>query len=450
MRVLFTNHYLDCRAGSELCCLELCTALRRAGHEVAVFTFQRGGVAEELVRRGVPVFSVGDEALIERFDPEVLHVHHAPCLYYLGALRLRARVVFSSLGVLPALEAAPLVWAGVAHGLVVSEEVREVLRASPFGGAVPLSVFRNWFDDTGWTREAPTRPAEVRRIAVVTNHLDARLAGDLDALCAAHPGLEWTHFGLPYRSVELTPELLRGFDRVITIGRTALLAAALQKPCLLYDVHGCDGLLTAERLDAVATHNFSGRLSRARPSREDLERLLLDEAPRVDVAALAERVWREYALSRRVEELLALYTRLLGSDVRLGERTRSAYGREGRLYADLFLAWQDASSHLQGTRERLEAREADVALLKAAHEAERARGTQLQEQLGTLSTALDEKVVEAARLRSELDAIDSSIASAAVRRLRRVKDRIVATPGSRQRELLDGMLRRFKARRSRG
>ncbi|QRK06463.1 hypothetical protein JQX13_41245 [Archangium violaceum] len=457
MRILFTNHHLDVRAGSELYCLELCSALKRAEHQVAIFTFQRGRISEEFVRRGVTVFSVGEGALIEAFDPEILHVHHSPCLYYLGALRLRARAIFSSLGVLPTLEAAPIVWEGVAQGLGVSEEVVDGLRATRFGAAVRLAVFRNWFDDDGLVPAAPGHPGEARRIAVVTNHLDETLASSLDALCVARPGLEWTHFGLPHNSVEITAELLRDFDRVITIGRTALLAAALQKPCLLYDVHGCDGLLTVERLDALATRNFSGRLTRSRPSREELERLLLDEARRVDVAALAERIWREYSLRRRVEELESFYARLPETGVMLGEQTRLAYGREGQVYADAFLARlyahglaETRARELGEAQARQRELEAELAALKSGLEAERAHTERLQEQVRQLSATLTSKDAELSHLYSTLGEIDSSLAWEVVRRFRSMKDRLIAVPGSPRRRLYDRLLQRLKERRGRG
>ncbi|HSP81721.1 MAG TPA: glycosyltransferase, partial [Myxococcaceae bacterium] len=395
MRILLTNHHLQERAGSELYCLELSTALRQAGHQVAVFTFYPGHISEELVRRGVTVFMSEDAARIEDFDPDILHVHHAPCLYFLGALRLRAAVVFSSLGVIPALESAPVVWEGVAQGLAVSEEVREMLGQSPFAEAVPLQVFRNWFDDTGLERPAPVRPVEARRVAVVTNHLDPALKQDLDALCAAHPGLEWTHLGLPENPVEMGPAVLQGFDRVITIGRTALLAAALQKPCVLYDMYGCDGLLTAERLDVLLTRNLSGRLTRSRPSREELARLLLDEARQVDVAGLADRVWREFSLSRRVQELLALYGRVLERGVALSEKSRKAYGAVGRVYAEATQSRRHAISLLEAEQRR--GSELERLLAESRHR-EQALSAELVEK--TREAAEREALLSAERARS--------------------------------------------------
>ncbi|MFP2929896.1 hypothetical protein ACLESO_32820 [Pyxidicoccus sp. 3LG] len=428
MRILLTNHHLDQRAGSELYCLELSTALTQAGHQVAIFTFRPGSIAQEFVRRGVPVFSAVDAEAIEAFDPEVLHVQHAPCLYYLGSLRLRAAVLFSSLGVVPPLEAAPIVWAGVARGLAVSEEVRSALAATPFGAAVPLSTCLNWFDDRGLERPAPARAGPARRIAVVTNHLDARLKEDLDALCATHPGLEWTHLGLPLRSTDITAEVLRGYDRVVSIGRTPLLAAALQIPCLLYDIHGCDGLLSAEHFSSQVRVNLSGRMTRARPSREELAHLLLDEAERLDVAALADRVWREHRLSGRAADLVALYEEARAGAERLGEAARAAYGTLGRVYADAvdprlhaYLAYLERelgqerergrAREEQLTRAEAHLRELEAELEGKATELETARAATGKNDKDTfaLRDAVNKRDKEILRLKTELNQKDQEI-----------------------------------------
>jgi hypothetical protein len=482
MRILLANHHIDQRAGSELYCLELATALTRAGHQVALFTFRPGGISEEFRRRNVAVFSVPDEAAIEAFDPEVLHVHHAPCLYFLGSLRLRAPVVFSSLGVLPALEGAPIIWAGVAHALAVSEEVREALTPTPFGAAVPISLCRNWFDDTGLEKPAPARARPARRIAVVTNHLDPRLKEDLEAVCQARPGVSWTHLGLPHRSTEITPELLRDFDRVVSIGRTPLLAAALQIPCVLYDIHGCDGLLSVEHFDAQARVNFSGRHTRARPSREELGQLLFEEAERLDVAAVADRLWSEHRLSGRARELVALYEQARAAGTSLDDTTRAAYGRTGRAYADAvdprhpvhvaYLEKQTAEAqelaqarqtHLTSVEHRnaslssaLEVETANTVRLRGelaqaqarseqqatALEQERARFEQQAAVLEQARARIEQQAAELEQLRSALARMEAHVSWRVFTALRAAKERVVPT-GTRRLALYNQVRQRI-------
>jgi len=477
MRILIANHHLNERAGSELYCLELATALKEAGQQVAIFTLLPGEVAQQLRGLGVPVFTPEDRAAIEAFDPEVLHVQHAPCLFFLAGLKLSPVTVFSSLGVLPALEAAPPVFAGVALGFAISEEARAALLASPFGAAVPIEVVRNWFDDRG-LQPGRARPGPARRIAVVTNHLAPSLRVQLDALCASEPGLEWVHFGHPENPVKVDAALLLQFDRVITVGRTALLAAALGIPCLLLDVHGCDGLITPQRLDAQATVNFSGRLERGQPSAQQLRELLLERAVEVDTAAVSERLWADYRLTGRVTQLLAAYQRAADRGVRLDAGARPAYGRLGEVYAEALkegpalrgqlLEVEGYVGKLLGEITGLKAalsvqgqiqNAAELAASNALRERNqvhsqlqqtRAELQQTQERLAVVGQQLEASGLERTELRATLEAvnaqlqgIEQSLAWNAVGRLRQAKDTLVPR-GSASRRAMDLALQRLR------
>jgi hypothetical protein len=331
LRILLSNHHLQVRAGSELYTWELASALQQQGHDVRVFTLLPGPLVDEMRAQGLVVHGPDDTAALRAFRPQVLHVHHGPCLWSLGALGLDCPMIFSSLGVLPPHEAAPNSWAGVAFGVAVSEEVRHRLGATPFGRSVPLRLSRNWYDDRGWSPAPATAPREVRRIAVVSNHLSVPLQAHLEALQQLD-GVTWTHFGLPHASTEIRPELLAGFDAVITIGRTALLAAAVGRPCLLLDVHGCDGLMAPERLEAQASVNFSGRLTRHQPTFDELRQLLLADAPRVDVAGVQGAMIRDYRLTARASEWAALYGEAIASPNRLDTEASAEYRPLAELY----------------------------------------------------------------------------------------------------------------------
>jgi hypothetical protein len=485
MRVLLTNHHLAERAGSELYTLELAMALKELGHQVGVFTFIMGPVAQALRERGVAVFGVSDEERIRHFAPDVLHVHHAPCLYYLAGLGLSCPAIFSSLGFISPLEAPPVYWEGVVEGLAVSEEVLARLRSSRFGAAVPLRIFRNWVDDRMLQPKTLTWRGEIRRLAVVTNHLDDTLREQLGRLAASRHGFEWVHFGLPANSVQVTPELLEPFDAVVSIGRSVLLAGAIGKPCLLYDVHGCDGWLDAETLPQLATRNFSGRLRGLRPGFEELEHLLLEQARRVDVDAVRTRVLEDFCLTVRAREASALYEAARQTGLALGPASQGEYLPVGRAYADAVTGatlWRE--QHRVAETGRLQERQEKEALSLRLTESERRQEMLLQEAAqksshlqvlqdevehlrrrletvqGSLSQAHGQLEQAQEQLRSahaahqsaqslllERDArlmsIESSLAWRAVNRLRSTKDRLVPH-GSRRRGLYNAGLTLIK------
>lgn len=449
MRILIANHHLDQRAGSELYTLELGTALHRLGHQVGLFTFVTGEVSGRAEAAGLQVFTPGERAALERFNPEVAHVQHAPCLFYLATCDIAPAVLFSSLGWQGDMEAAPPVLAGVSALLAVSEEVRERLRPAADASALPLHVVPNWFNDLNLERPRLRPVGPTRHIAVVTNHLDATLKADLNGICA-DSGVRWTHLGIPTASVEITPELLSGFDRVVTIGRTALLAGALGIPCILYDMHGCDGLLTAETFAEVAPRNFSGRSHRARPSREALRQLLFEEALEMDVEALADALWNNHRLSQRAQTLLAIYEDALNRPSRLDAEARSHYGALGSVHAELMDQSVKTVSSTRRAWERVESLGRELSEFRI-YTAKLERSIQdleseMKKHIEAAEAARDEVASSEARnalLVQQWNDHENSLAGKSLRRIRSAKDQLLPK-GARPREWVDQALDKVK------
>ncbi len=335
MKLLLANHHLVERAGSELYTFELATALHDAGHTVAVFTFVPGSISTALAQLGIGVFTASDRAAIEAFAPDLVHCHHAPCLYFLGSLELSCPVVHSRLGPWVSYELPPAVFGGVSLSLCVSEEVRDVAAETPFGREVQSHIFRNWFDERQTPRAPVRRAGELERLAVVSNHLDPKLRQSLDAIVARRPGFSWVHYGLPENPTALGAKELLELDAVITIGRTTLLAGALGVPCLIYDVYGCDGWLEAHRMPDLATKNFSGRLERRALSTDELEAELFERRRALELEATADACWQQWSLASRLPELSDLHARALQAGARLSAQTRGAYASLGAMVHDL-------------------------------------------------------------------------------------------------------------------
>jgi hypothetical protein len=148
------------------------------------------------------------------------------------------------------------------------------------------------------------------------------------------------------------------YDVVFSIGRTALLAAACGVPCIMADIHGSDGLLTADNLDLVRTKNFSGRLNRL----DITTRHLLEEIGKLHVydrKELRRRVTVEYALSARTDWLLSRYEALLArqpddAQKRLALPPLPAPA-EGLVYAELTATVRDLRRQLEAAQQKLDA-----------------------------------------------------------------------------------------------
>jgi hypothetical protein len=334
MRILLGTHQLAERAGSELFTTELAIALRQRGQDVAVFTFFKGNIVPEIEAAGVPVFDAGEADAIAAFMPDIVQTSHIPCAHFLRAVVPGRPRVHAMLGVIPHLEAPPLDARAFSLGLAVSEEVHGRVSQTTFGKDVEIALFRNWFDERAVSEGGPRLPGKPLRVAVISHHVAPELATALAMLEAAGK-LKTDYFGNEHRTVVVDGALLTRYDAVISIGRTPLLAAACGVPCIMADIHGSDGLLTADNLDDVRTRNFSGRLKRT----EITQTYLDDELSKIaayDREALRQRVVAEYALGGRIDWLLARYEAVIAdysrNPVAQGELSAPS---EGLVYAEL-------------------------------------------------------------------------------------------------------------------
>ncbi len=286
-------------------------SIRGRGHDVAIFTFFKGELAETIERQGIPVYDARAAKAIADLGPDIVQTNHLSCAHYLRATIPDAIRVHVMLGVIPPLEAPPLDASAFSLGLAVSEEVVARINRTPFGRDVPVVIFRNWFDDEAMAAP-PARPADdVLRVAVVSNHAAEELVGVLAQL-EASGGVKVDYFGAPKNSVPIDGAFLVRYDLIISIGRTPLLAAACGVPCILADIHGSDGLLTADNLDLVRTANFSGRYFRHRITVEHLESEI-GKLSAFDRERLRSRIVDEYSLNTRVEWLMRRYEALLAA-----------------------------------------------------------------------------------------------------------------------------------------
>ena len=122
------------------------------------------------------------------------------------------------------------------------------------------------------------------------------------------------------------------------------------------DIHGSDGLLTADKLDLVRTCNFSGRLQR----REITTGHLLEEIgklPSYDREELRRQVTVEYALSARTEWLLSRYAALLALQSTDAQKRLALPAflapREGLVYAELTATVRHLRGELEAVRRQL-------------------------------------------------------------------------------------------------
>lgn len=131
---------------------------------------------------------------------------------------------------------------------------------------VPNPLPLEFLEKSGVKREWA---GKIGKVAVVSNHR----VQELLEMAATAPW-QTDFFGTEYGNrVTITPELLLGYDAVITIGKTVQYGMGLGVPVFEYDYKGGCGWITPQNMEAEARTNFSGRST---PAKRDAATLVRD------------------------------------------------------------------------------------------------------------------------------------------------------------------------------
>lgn len=347
-KVLLANNQLSERAGSELYVCELAESLASRGVDVAVFALFPGALAEAFsTRTGLPVYGPQQLEELMRWAPDIIHSHHVTTFHLLGDLFPGVPRVHGILGLVPDLEQLPVNLAEASRVFAVSERGRDVIRARAPG--LEVEVVRNWFDDRELRLAARMAPASnaCHRLLVVSNHHAPERDAALDTL-AAEGLVSWERAGAGAVPREITGAYLAEFDLVMSIGRTVLLAGAVGVPCIVADQHVSDGLLSAEVVDELAYHNFTGRARRLALTAEHL-RAEIERSSRLDRDALSRRIRAGYSLSARSLHFLTVYEEVLAGWNRNETQLAPRRG-EGMVYRDMAIHIAQLEAMMQSYR----------------------------------------------------------------------------------------------------
>ncbi len=246
MRILLTNNSMDARAGTELYTYELSVRLRRLGHNPVVYSPTVGQVGQALWELGIPVIAeLG--ALQER--PDIIHGHHhletmTACLAFPDV-----PAVYVCHGWLPLAEQPPtfptiMTYIGV--GSLTHERIMTSVRLD----GRPAVIVPSFFDDESIEirSEIPSTP---HTALIYNNNLenDSPLTQAILQACNERR-IAVASVGRGFGSVTFEPgKVLREFDIVFAVGRSALEAMASGCAVIICDSSGVAGLATAEGLE---------------------------------------------------------------------------------------------------------------------------------------------------------------------------------------------------------
>lgn len=249
MRILVTNNTLAERAGTQLYVKDLAIALRKQGHEVAIYSNVLGGAADDARDAGIMVINdLGDCP----WTPDIIHGHH-------HMETMTALVHFPGV---PAICVAhgwqpwqeiPLKHPRVLRYIAVDRPTLETAIEKYDVPAERISVVPN-FVDLGRFAQRPALPALPRHALVFSNRASEGTYVPAVREACARKGISLSVAGAASGRVLRSPESVLGqYDLVFAKGRAALEALAVGNALVVCDAFGAGPMVTTENVVQLRT-----------------------------------------------------------------------------------------------------------------------------------------------------------------------------------------------------
>ncbi|NHB58722.1 glycosyltransferase family 4 protein [Acinetobacter sp. 194] len=250
--LILTNHFSD-YTGSEIQALEVYKYFKDRNANVKIlsnyFEYPLIGLVDKAdIVRDIESLDLSDINLI-------WSQHTLICrLFHKIKINQKIRIVTIHLSSFEMLELASLSYMKVLETIFVanSEETRDKL--IEFGlNRDAIMISHNCAPEKFCSNDLVK---EIKKILVVSNHPPKEL---LEALKVMRKKYSITIFGKNNTSKLITPDVIKGFDCVITIGKTVQYSLLSNKIVYCYDHFGGPGFLNRNNYTKAKYYNFSGR-----------------------------------------------------------------------------------------------------------------------------------------------------------------------------------------------
>jgi hypothetical protein len=253
MRIVLSSENFVGFGGTETYTVTVARELGRLGHEAAIYSPNRGAMAEVARELGIHVV---DSTQLPRSCDLVIASDGATC-HELAGRYPDVPVVLVVHSADHMLQAPPQLEDRCQTVVVMNDRVRRAVEARAWHA--PIVRLRQPIDLVKYHHLGPSR-STARTALVSTNYLAGPRADLINEACRAN-GLQPTWIGAT-TSPTPTPELaIAGAEIVIGLGRTVLEAMAAGRAAYVYGKVGGDGWVTPERYPAMEADGFAGTAS---------------------------------------------------------------------------------------------------------------------------------------------------------------------------------------------
>lgn len=301
---LITLWYADGLHGGVKYSAELGSYLHSLGYRVYLCgVLTNNQTREFFAQNHVTLINVADFPMDIEF--ELVWAHHWPIMAYLIKRNLKYnRLINSSISHFLMIERLLWFHKNVDMCLTLTEQSK-LLYTTKYG--VPFKkiyVLPNTAPDEYFQYEYHLSAGAPKKVIIVTNHPAPEVKDAMEIL--RNRGLCVDMFGMATKSVDITPEVLAGYDVVVTIGKTVQYALAMGIAVYNYDFFGGTGYITPQNLDEEQAYNFSGRSHFTKKTAQEIADEIINQFDMIQQyqPVLKSIAQDRYRLSVRINRIL--------------------------------------------------------------------------------------------------------------------------------------------------
>lgn len=365
LTVLLLTHYIRDFTGSELNILDLAIEFVNLGYEVLVGTFVCCNPLKEIFEeRRIRVINILQEDLPRR-EFNLIWSQHSPVLNHALFEQnvIAEKIIYSSLSPFEPLESPPNFVNELTLVLANSSETQKQLITEGVNPEqiliFPNSVTQYFF------QKASLRVTnkELRKICIVSNHVPEELENTAELL--KNHNIDCDFYGFEHDVKLVTPDLLKQYNVVITIGKTVQFSMALAIPVYCYDRFGGPGWITMDNIKKASYFNFSGRCCYRKLSSEKIVQEILNgyENCLKQKRELYDYTFELFSFSKNVAFILDT---IKGKPILSVSKIINKYlniKRTNKYYIDCFQNWQREESIYKLQKSQLESAKISYAIL---------------------------------------------------------------------------------------
>ncbi len=300
--ILITIFYADGLHGGVKYTVELSEYFQLQGYNVYVAGILTNYRTRNYFKKhDINFFEIQDLPLDIEYD--IVWAHHFPIVPYLIQRGLKyKRLINSCISKILPIERYFWFYKNVDMLLCLTQETKNMLVNEYNIPESRIRILPNTAPDIFFEQNYTVK-SDIKSIAVISNHPPKEVIEALKLF--KKQGYKTIIYGGKHQK-DITPDILKNHDVVITIGKTVQYCLAMGIPVYNYDHFGGSGYITLKNIDIEENSTFSGRSFFTKKTAEQIKQEIISQYKKTikEQTKLKQIAKKRYKLSTRISEII--------------------------------------------------------------------------------------------------------------------------------------------------